>query len=264
MGKKFQYIYGPVYSWRLGRSLGIDLVFDKKKRCNFDCVYCQLGKTFTYTNKRKIFVPTDKIKEELKRLPKLKIDYITFSGSGEPTLAKNLKDIVYFIKENFKIPVAILTNASLLDNPQVKKDLLLFDFVCLKLDAKDTIKFKKVNRPYKKLDFNKIIDAILDFKKIYKKRLALQIMFVEENKTDASEIAELAYKIMPEEIQINTPLRPSKVKPLNKDDILKIKDIFLKKFASTKVKIISVYDKLMKKKIRPLSEEQTFLRRPDK
>ncbi len=84
---KYKYIYGPVFSWRLGRSLGIDPISKEKKICTFDCLYCQLGKTDRLTNIRSMFVPTVEIIKEIRKIPPLKIDYLTFSGRGEPTLA---------------------------------------------------------------------------------------------------------------------------------------------------------------------------------
>ena len=110
--RDFRYIYGPVSSWRLGISLGIDLLSPKRKICNFDCIYCQLGKTLKPIDKPKIYVKTKDVIEELKKLPRIKIDYITFSGRGEPTLAKNLGQVIKAVKKLNLAPVAVLTNAA--------------------------------------------------------------------------------------------------------------------------------------------------------
>ena len=96
--EKFKYIYGPVASWRLGRSLGVDAISQKEKQCSFDCVYCQIGRAKPIARRRKIFVPTEDILDELKRLPRVPLDYITFSGMGEPTLAKNIGELIIKIK----------------------------------------------------------------------------------------------------------------------------------------------------------------------
>ena len=98
--RQFKYIYGPVPSWRLGSSLGIDLLSQEKKICNFDCIYCQIGKTESYTAERKVYIPVKKVIDELKFVPLVNIDYITLSGRGEPTLAKNLGEVIDAIKQN--------------------------------------------------------------------------------------------------------------------------------------------------------------------
>ena len=95
---RYQYIYGPVPSWRLGRSLGVDVIASSQKTCSFDCIYCQIGKTKTLSGSRRIFVPTKNIIHEIKKLKRTKADYITLSGNGEPTLAKNLGDIIREIR----------------------------------------------------------------------------------------------------------------------------------------------------------------------
>ncbi|MCM8765044.1 MAG: radical SAM protein, partial [Candidatus Omnitrophica bacterium] len=108
----FRYIYGPVSSWRLGASLGIDLLSWKKKICSFNCVYCQIGKTDIFSCERRIFVPTDEVINEFKQLPEVEIDYYTFSGRGEPTLARNLKEVAEWIRKEKKGRCALLTNSS--------------------------------------------------------------------------------------------------------------------------------------------------------
>jgi len=225
--KKFQYIYGPVPSWRLGRSLGIDPVYvGGAKTCSFDCTYCQAGKTRILTDKRRIFIPTHKIIEEIKRLPRLKIDYITFSGAAESTLAKNLGEIIKGIKKIRKTKIAVLTNSSLIYKKDVQKDLLLADFVIAKLDAHNHTLFRKIGKPVKTIKFDKIVKGLKEFKSRRKGKFALQIMFVKENKRYAREIARLARSIKPDEIQINTPLRPCGLTPLPKKELVKIERFF--------------------------------------
>jgi len=240
-------IYGPVSSWRLGRSLGIDLICKPKKVCSFDCIYCQLGKTKEKTLKRKIFVKTEKVLKELKEnLPKVKADVITFSGTGEPTLAENLEEIIDFLKKETNSPLAILTNSALLDDKAVKSALNKLDIVVAKLDTFDEDSFREINNPAKGISFKKYIEGIKSFRKNYSKKFALQIMFIKENKNFAEDIAEIARKIEPDEIQINTPLRPCRVKPLTKLEIEKIK----KEFSGFK-NVISVYE-AEKPKVSPL------------
>jgi len=226
MREKYRYIYGPVSSWRLGSSLGIDPISCEEKICTFDCVYCQVGAKGVSSNKREIFVSTQKIAEEIKGLPSLKIDYITFSGRGEPTLAKNLGDMIKEIKKIRKEQIAVITNSSLMDRSDVKEDLYLADFVMAKLDAHSEELFRKINNPMKPMDLKKIVKGLRDFRAGYKGKLALQIMFIEENKAYARELAQIAREINVFQVQINTPLRPCGVRPLGKEGLDIIKKYF--------------------------------------
>jgi wyosine [tRNA(Phe)-imidazoG37] synthetase (radical SAM superfamily) len=252
--KDLKYIYGPVSSWRLGSSLGIDPISQKDKICTFDCIYCQLGRTHKFANERKIFVSEDEIINEMTSLPELEIDYITFSGRGEPTLAKNLGKMLSAIKRIRKEKTAVITNSSLMFLDDVKEDLLLADFVLAKLDACSQELLEIVNRPIKQITFNKILDGIRQFKSNFKGKFALQIMFIDENKENAKEIYELAKDINPDEVQINTPLRPCNSKPLSKVEIDKIKAYF------NNMNVITVYDS-ERKQVEPISTEDTLKRR---
>lgn len=250
--KKFKYIYGPVFSWRLGISLGVDPLSREEKICSFDCVYCQLGKTKNLTKERKRFVSGEEIVKEIESLSSLEIDSITFSGAGEPTIAENLEEIIKRIREIRREKIAILTNSSLMDREDVRRDLALFDLVIAKLDAFSEESFQKINRPMKSIKFNQILKGIRDFKD--KAKLALQIMFVGENKDEAKELAELIKEISPFQVQINTPLRPCRTRPLSKEVICKIKEYF------EGLNTICVYD-VEKKKVSPLNEEGILRRR---
>uniref|UniRef100_A0A7C3Z008 Radical SAM protein n=1 Tax=candidate division WOR-3 bacterium TaxID=2052148 RepID=A0A7C3Z008_UNCW3 len=252
--KELKYLYGPVFSWRLGISLGIDPISGREKTCSFNCIYCQLGETKNLTCERKIYVPTDEVVKEIISLPQIKIDYITFSGRGEPTLAKNLKEMFEIIKKLRNEKIAVITNSSLLFRDDVIEDLLLADSVLVKLDAGSQKLLETINRPVKGLTFNLILDGIKRFRKAYKNKFALQVMFVLANKNYAKDLAQLAREIGPDEIQINTPLRPCKVKPLPKKEIDKIKEYF------RDMNYISVYD-VEKKEVKPFSKKDTLKRR---
>lgn len=254
MKKYFKYIYGPVPSWRLGSSLGIDPISGKGKICTFNCVYCQLGDTNILTDQRKIFVPIADIIKEISTLPPLEIDYITFSGTGEPTLAKNLRGMIEAVKKARKNRIAILTNSSLMHRQDVQEDILSADFVVAKLDAPSQEVFEIINKPIKSITIAKIIQAIKDFKHCYKGKLALQIMFMEQNKKYAPEIAQIAKEIMPDEVQINTPLRPCRVKPLSEAEIEVIEKCF------EGLHTVTVY-KTAKKRVKPISTDDTLKRR---
>lgn len=251
--KKFKFIYGPVASWRLGSSLGIDVI-NEDKICTFDCIYCQLGKTIIYPQERKVWVSTNKVIEEVCSLPPFKIDYITFSGMGEPTAAKNLGETIEAIKKVRKEPIAVLTNSSLMDREEVRGELSLADFVMVKLDASSQESLEKVNRPMEGITLDAILQGIKKFRREYDGKLGLQIMFMKENKKKAEELAFLAGEIRPDEIQINTPLRPCNVDPLPKDELLEIKQHF------GKMKVVSVYEEKMKR-ISSINTEDTVRRR---
>jgi len=254
MRKNFKYIYGPVPSWRLGSSLGIDLLSTSEKACSFDCIYCQLGPTRAYTTKRKLYVPTRDVLKEIKMLPRVRIDYITFSGCGEPTLAINLGQAIRVVKRLRKEPVAVLTNSSLLYRKDVRRELALADMVAVKLDA-DSEKFlKAMNRPAKKIKFSAILKGIKHFREEYRGKLALQVMLTRENKAIVRNIARLAEFICPDEVQISTPVRPCAVKPLPRKNILALKKHF--RGLST----ITLYT-VRRKKVRPVSAKDTMLRR---
>jgi len=254
--KSIKHIYGPISSWRLGRSLGIDPVYTGRgKICSFDCIYCQVGMTCKLTDRRKKFVPTAEIIEEVRSLPRVKIDYITFSGAGEPTLAKNLGRIIREIKKLRPEKIAVFTNASIMDRKDVQRDLMGADFVIAKLDSHSQTLLGEMNKPSRKVKIENILDGIKSFKKRFKGRFALQIMFTKKNKKYANLIAELAQEIAPDEVQINTPLRHSPVKPLSQKEINRIK-LFFKG-----LKTISVYNHARKKKVKPLNRHDIIKRR---
>ncbi len=250
-------LYGPVTSWRLGKSIGVDLLSDIKKICNFDCVYCQIGKTDILINEydRKIFVPNDKIFKEIESLGKdLDVDVFTFAGRGEPTLAKNLYDVVNFIKSIRKEKLVIITNSMNLYIDEVQKSLENFDIVMAKFDAFDDSMMCKINRPINKINpFEKLYNGLLNFGRDYKGSLELQIMFLDNNKSrDVYKNAfEFLKNIGPDKIYINTPIRPCDVHALTFEEIQNIKNDFCFYFQkhnilsrkNKNIEIISVYDR---------------------
>lgn len=262
-GKNFKYLYGPVSSWRLGSSLGVDLLSKEEKICVFDCAYCQLGETLIKTKKRKIYAPTKKVTEEIKRLPPdLPIGYITFSGMGEPTLAKNLGEVIRKIRNLRKEKMAVITDSSLMWDKSVREELSLADFVMAKLDASSQKSFEKINKPVEGIKFKDVYEGIRSFRVGHNIRLAIQIMFFEMNKDEFKRLAQLVFKIEPDEIQINTPLRPCMVKPLSKNALSKIKKYFedFSRRIDSSAKIVSVYD-TKRKEVKAISREDTLMRR---
>ena len=233
-------------------SLGIDPITAKKKICNFDCIYCQLGRTTEFYNERENFVPVKDIMTEISSLPAIDIDYYTFSGRGEPTLALNLGEMIRSVRQLTQGKVAVITNAANIDQKGVQEDLILADLVLAKLDACNEESLNIVDIPGKGVEFSKIVQGIKDFKKKFKGKLALQIMFIEENKKHAKAIAAIARDIDANEIQINTPLRPGGT-PLGEEDLIDIK----KHFAD--LPAMTVYE-MERRDVEPFDEKETILR----
>jgi len=220
-------VYGPVASWRLGRSLGVDLICSPNKICSFNCIYCQLGEPEKITNKRESFVSLKKLRNELQYALEIATpDVITLSGMGEPSLVNNLAKAIEIIQELTDLPIAILTNSTLLFKKEVRDILSTIDIIVAKLDASNQNIFKKINQPAEGITFKKTLDGIKKMRKRFKGKFALQIMFINENKDFAHQIAELTREIKPDEVQINTPTRPCDVVPLQKNEIKKIEKMF--------------------------------------
>ncbi|KPK75520.1 MAG: hypothetical protein AMJ89_04330, partial [candidate division Zixibacteria bacterium SM23_73] len=225
-------IYGPVPSRRLGISLGVDIV--PYKTCSYDCIYCQLGKTTDRTLERKSYVKASSLLDELKETINLNsdLDYITFSGSGEPTLNKDIGQMIEKVKKFTSIRVAVLTNGSLLWNDKVRENLSLADLVVPSLDAISEETFQRVNRPMKGLGIEKVLDGINIFCEQFKGKIYLEIMLV-KNINDSEEeirrINQYVKNLRIDKIQLNTVIRPpsdSDAKPLNKDELIKAKALF--------------------------------------
>jgi len=206
---KQEYIFGPVPSRRLGRSLGVDLV--PFKTCTYDCIYCQLGRTTNKTIERKEWVPVDCIIEQLSSKLNSKPDYITLSGSGEPTLYSSIEELISKIKEITDIPVAVLTNGSLLWMPEVRSALKAADLVIPSLDAGSNQKFQYVNRPHNKITFNKMLDGLVKFREEYSGKYWLEVFLLAGVTTTEAEIDKLKAcisSILPDKVQVNTVTRP--------------------------------------------------------
>ena len=212
--KKNDYFYGPVYSRRLGFSLGVDLL--PGKICSFDCVYCQLGKTRRTILKRFAYVDLGELKRQLKTIlaKKPKIDYITISGSGEPTLHKNLDKIITAVNTvtRHQYPVCVITNASLLWDKAVRKELMKADLVIPSLDASNAKMFQVIDKPDKNLSFNQVLQGLVQFRREFKGELWLEIMLIKginDNKKAFLEFRALVKKIDPDKVHINLPERPA-------------------------------------------------------
>ncbi|MGD1942078.1 MAG: radical SAM protein [Leptolyngbyaceae cyanobacterium] len=205
----FKSIYGPVQSWRFGRSLGVDVI-GPRSTCSFNCAYCQLGDIQQKTTHRQVFVDTNQIRQELSELdPLTKIDVITLSGSGEPTLALNLDEILASVKKCLDRPVVVLTNGSLLRDKAVCSALQLADQVIVKLDAISNQQLQCINRPEPEINLALLLEGISTFSKEYSGHLAIQTMLLRPWPSgDLAHYIQLLKEFMPDEVQLNAPSRP--------------------------------------------------------
>jgi wyosine [tRNA(Phe)-imidazoG37] synthetase (radical SAM superfamily) len=210
-GKKQRLIYGPVPSRRLGFSLGVDLV--PLKTCSYNCIYCQLGKSARTTVDQKTYVSVEAILAQLSA--KLKdaghTDHITLGGSGEPTLNDQVGLLIHQIKRLTDIPVAVLTNSSLLGDPRVRHSLLEADVVLPSLDAYDEKGFQTINRPHGDIRFDDMVNGLIAFREEFSGALWLEVFVLEGvNATDkdAEQFSKWIGRINPEKIHINTSVRP--------------------------------------------------------
>jgi wyosine [tRNA(Phe)-imidazoG37] synthetase (radical SAM superfamily) len=209
-----RYIYGPIKSRRIGLSLGISVT--PFKVCSFDCVYCQLGSYADTTVERKEYIPVQEIIKELQEWlaqhPERarELTYITFSGTGEPTLHAKLGELISEIKKITKTPVAVITNASLLPAPAVRRALKGADLLVPSLDAVDQEVFEAIDRPNKAVDLEEVIEGLVALRKEFKKQIWLEVMLVKGVNDGLDHITRLhavIERIRPDKIQLNSPVR---------------------------------------------------------
>lgn len=208
---RFRYVFGPVPSRRLGQSLGIDLF--SGKHCSYDCVYCQVGRTPQTSIERGEWVPESDVRAEieLKLSTKPHIDYITFSGSGEPTLSTSLGSLLRWLRSRGEHKTAVLTNGSMLWHEGVRADLMEADLVVPSLDAVDETIWRTINRPAPQLDFLAVMDGLATFCNIFKREIWLEILLVASINDGEKHLSELAHKIHDlkvTRVQIHTVTRP--------------------------------------------------------
>ena len=267
---KTKRVFGPVLSKRLGNSLGIDVI--PHKTCSYNCIYCQLGSEENTITDLKNYYSVDEIIYELKEalLNNKNIDYITFTGSGEPTLYKDLKKLIYEIKQITDIPVCIITNGSLLYKQEMRSNLLLADLVIPSLDAGNEDAFKLIDNPNKEIDFDKMVEGLIEFKKVFKGEYWLEIFLlkdINDNEDELDDIIKIVNKIKPDRIQLITATRRvanEKAKALTDEELKKIKKYF-KARCDIEIDIPSVSDnyKGNSKKITEEDIVNFLIRQPD-
>lgn len=209
--KEIKYLFGPIPSRRLGRSLGISPI--PKKTCNYSCVFCQLGRTNRMTNKRKDFFPVEDILAEVDICLKNEdiLDVITIVGEGEPTLYAGLGKLIQGLKKRTDKPVAVITNGALLYDETVRKDLREADIVLPSLDSYDEESFRKIDRPYGALRFDKVYEGLVRFSEEFKGQILMELMLINGMNDDEASLLkfkELLSKVRCDKIYINTPVRP--------------------------------------------------------
>jgi wyosine [tRNA(Phe)-imidazoG37] synthetase (radical SAM superfamily) len=243
--KSYRYLYGPVPSRRLGSSLGIDLV--PHKICTYDCIYCQIGKTTQKTLIRKEYVPVKEVLEEVRLFLKEEsssIDHLSLSGSGEPTLHSKIRQIIREVKEVSSIPVAVITNGSLLYDEKVGEDLLQADIILPSLDAGSSEIFLRINRPHSDLSIEKVIQGMVEFRKVYQGQIWLEILFcrvVNDSGAELKRMKEVVDRIQPDLIHLNTVVRPPSEEwaiPLSQKEMEEIRT-----FLGDRASIISEFDR---------------------
>ncbi len=230
----YKYLFGPVPSRRLGKSLGVDLV--PFKVCSLNCVYCETGRTTNLTSERKEYIPIDEIILELKDFfsERQDIDIITFSGAGEPTLNSGIGKIISFIKLNFpQYKLALITNGTLLTDSNLCEEIKDVDLILPSLDAVSENVFKKINRGKSNLSQAKIIQGLINFNRNYNSRMWLEIFLIpgfNDSHEELMLLVDAAKKINPERVQLNTLDRPgteSWVQPMAKKRLEEIAKLFL-------------------------------------
>jgi wyosine [tRNA(Phe)-imidazoG37] synthetase (radical SAM superfamily) len=227
------HIYGPVPSRRLGQSLGIDPI--PMKTCNWNCVYCQLGRTAPLTNQRREFIPREEILEEFRTALEehdfQEIDWVTFVGSGEPTLHQGLGWLIRRIQELTDTPAAVITNGAALHLPEVRQALQTADAVLPSLDAGSPALYQQINRPHPGLDFHRVLQGLADFRSEYPGNLWVEVMLVRGlNDTEHAlqDLKSALEPIQPDEIHLSTPTRPPAetwVEPPSQDGLLRAQAI---------------------------------------
>lgn len=209
-------LFGPVPSRRLGRSLGIDVI--PPKTCTLDCLYCESGPTMHRSLQRKAFIPPDRVLAELRAFLKEhagSVDALTFSSAGEPTLYEPFGELISGIKAmGGRIPVVVLTNGTLLWDPEVRRSVKSADRVVPSLDAADPDVFSRLNRPHPHLSFHEVVEGLTAFRHEYQGAYHLEILLVKginDSPGHLRDLAALVRRIHPDRVELNTVVRPPAV-----------------------------------------------------
>ena len=239
-------MFGPVRSRRLGISLGVNNI--PYKFCSYSCVYCQLGRTVNKTIKRRTFYSPENVINNVIEVAKRlgKIDYISFVPDGEPTLDINLKSEIIGIKEALNVPIAVFTNASLLWIDEVKEALYQADLVSIKVDAVSDPIWKRINRPYSKLEIDHILASIEEFVKSYRGKIISETMLVSGINTISESLKRISYYLKKLNVNIayiSVPIRPPAekwVKPPSSFELIRAYEVFRESLGENRVKLLNM------------------------
>ena len=242
--KKWNHVFGPVPSRRLGLSLGVDVI--PRKVCTLDCVYCEVGMTDKRALRRREYFPAESIVAEVQEAlaQHTPLDYISFSGSGEPTLNLKLGEIIRAVKQMTSIPVGVITNGTLLYLEDVRFDLLAADVVLPSLDAVTQEVFERIDRPHPSLRIDTIIEGLRKFRGEYKGQLWLEILFAagyNDHQAEVLKMKDVVELLQPDKIHLNTVIRPPSeqdVMPVSQDRLKEIQALF-----GPRCEIVGVFDK---------------------
>lgn len=201
-------VYGPVFSWRFGNSIGVDLLLHDSI-CSFRCVYCQLGTINVVTLERQVWVPTADVLSALRESDWGGADVVTFSGNGEPALARNLGEALRAVKEITGKPIVVLTNGTLLGDPGVASELSAADHVSCKLDAPTEEGMMRINRPAATVDFGGLVRGISTFRERFRGLFSIQTMLLPSNVQRPRDFVALLEEIRPDLVYLNIPSRSS-------------------------------------------------------
>jgi wyosine [tRNA(Phe)-imidazoG37] synthetase (radical SAM superfamily) len=208
-----KYVYGPIPSRRLGQSLGIDPI--PLKTCNWNCVYCQLGRSVPLIHERRDYVPPAAVLSEVRAAlaahPPGAIDWVSFVGSGEPTLHASIGQMIREVKAITAIPVAVITNGSLLYRPEVCADLLAADAVLPTLVAGTASLYRAIVRPWPDLTFDRLVEGMIAFRGVYTGKLWVEVMLINglnDSETALHDLAAVLRRVAPDAIHLTLPDRP--------------------------------------------------------
>lgn len=254
MAKEYKYLFGPVPSRRFGRSLGVDLT--PFKTCSFDCVFCQLGSTKKTLLERREYVPIDEVLNELRDWLERdgRADYITLSGSGEPTLHKHFGRVLEFVQATSEISSILMTNSSMLRLAEVRESAAKANIVKVSLSAWDQKSLDLINRPHRDLSFDEIVAGLKSFRREFSGEMHLEVFLVKglnSTRADVARIATIANEIEPDIVQLNTAVRPpaEEISAVSREEMEKFAELFTRK-----TEVIANFDALSGEKIKATQE----------
>ncbi|NLT38461.1 MAG: radical SAM protein [Methanomassiliicoccus sp.] len=205
-------VFGPVPSRRFGSSLGVNPV--PFKTCNYSCVYCQLGSSTSLRTERREYYPTSQVVEEIRAALEAingQVDFVTFMGEGEPTLASNLGDMMRGVSEFWEGGISLITNGSLFSRPEVRVDAMAFDVISPTVSAGDEVTFRRLHRPHRKFTFSRTLEGLVDLRRTFQGEIWAEVMLVRginDSQQSLDNIRDAIRLIGADRTYITVPTRP--------------------------------------------------------